>query len=203
MEIAKILLHLFYEFFKTGLFSVGGGLATLPFLRSIADRYDWFDVDEITDMIAISESTPGPIGINMSTYAGFHSLDQYGIGAGMLGAAVATLSIILPSIIVILIISSVLEKFKTNTLVQKVFFLLRPASAGLILGAMFDIFLMAFFNTDMFAGFTFSAENIIGCVKWIEIVIFILMFLAIKKFDKLHPIFFIGAGAVLGIIFSM
>ena len=85
-----VYLQLFVEFFKTGLLAVGGGLATLPFLKEIAQTYSWFSVSQLTDMIAISESTPGPIGINMSTYAGFHA-------AGIPGAIVSTLSLVLPS----------------------------------------------------------------------------------------------------------
>lgn len=203
MKVIEVILHLITEFFKAGLFSVGGGLATIPFLKNIADKYDWFDMSELTDMIAISESTPGPIGVNMSTYAGFHSMDQYGLAGSLAGAAIATLSLILPSIIVILIISGVLEKFKANPVVQRIFFTLRPASAGLILGAMFDVFLMSLFYTDMTSSMVFTPEYMIGCVKWISVVIFAVMLFCVNKFKKLHPIAFIGAGAVLGIVFSL
>ncbi len=202
-DVLKILLTLSWEFFKTGLLSIGGGLATIPFLREIANTYDWFDVSEITDMIAISESTPGAMGINMSTYAGFHSLDDYGLLASLLGALVATLSIICPSIIVIMIVAKILDRFKSSPLVKKAFFSLRPASAGLILGAMFDIFVSSLLNIGAFSGFTFT--SIISCINWINIIIFTIMLVVmnIKKCSKIHPVIYIVSGAVLGVVFSL
>lgn len=121
-----IYLRLFYEFAKTGLFAVGGGMATIPFLYAISEKTGWFTAADIGNMIAISESTPGAMGVNMSTYVGFSV-------KGVLGAVIATLGLVLPSIIVILIISRMLEKFKDSKLVQKIFYGLRPASTGLII----------------------------------------------------------------------
>ena len=89
-----IYLRLFYEFFKTGLFAIGGGLATLPFLSDMADRTGWFTQAQLADMLAVSESTPGPVGVNMATYVGFET-------GGILGAVVATLGLVAPSVIVI------------------------------------------------------------------------------------------------------
>ena len=109
-----IYLRLFYEFAKTGLFAVGGGMATIPFLYAISEKTGWFTAADIGNMIAISESTPGAMGVNMSTYVGFSV-------KGVLGAVIATLGLVLPSIIVILIISRMLEKFKDSKLVQKIF----------------------------------------------------------------------------------
>ena len=102
-----ILLRLFYEFFKTGLFSVGGGMATIPFLQHMGEATGWFTNQELTTMIAVSESTPGPMGVNMATYVGFHIGSTFGMGGlgGIVGAVVATLGLITPSIIVILIIA--------------------------------------------------------------------------------------------------
>ena len=123
-----IYLRLFYEFAKTGLFAVGGGMATIPFLYAISEKTGWFTAADIGNMIAISESTPGAMGVNMSTYVGCSV-------KGVLGAVIATLGLVLPSIIVILIISRMLEKFKDSKLVQKIFYGLRPASTGLIIAA--------------------------------------------------------------------
>ena len=126
-------LHLFIEFFKTGLFAIGGGLATIPFLEDIARRYTWFTTEQLTDMIAISESTPGPIGVNMATYAGYQAgYAEGGVLLGILGGLVATLSLVLPSVIVILIIAGFLEKFKENKLVKNTFYCLRPAVIGML-----------------------------------------------------------------------
>ena len=93
------------EFFKTGLFAVGGGLATIPFLQDMAIKYGWFDLTTLSTMIAVSESTPGPIGINMATYVGYITL-------GPVGGIISTIALVTPSIIVILIIANMLEKFK-------------------------------------------------------------------------------------------
>ena len=124
-----IYWNLFYEFFKTGLFAVGGGLATLPFLRDMAFRHpDWFTEAMLADMIAISESTPGPIGVNMATYAGFHS-------AGIFGALFATFGLILPAFLSILLVVKILDSFKDNPYVGATFYGLRPAVTGLIAAA--------------------------------------------------------------------
>ena len=120
-----IFLQLFFEFFKAGLFAVGGGLATLPFLQDISARTGWFTTDQLADMIAVSECTPGPIGVNMATYAGF-------LVKGVPGAVTATLGLICPSVIVIIIVARILKKFQSNKYVQAAFYGLRPAPTGLI-----------------------------------------------------------------------
>ena len=102
-----IYLILFLEFFKVGLFTIGGGLASLPFLYELAEKYTWITKPMIADMIAISQSTPGPIGINMATYVGFKS-------GGILGGIIATFAIVLPSFITIIIIANFLNKFKNK-----------------------------------------------------------------------------------------
>ena len=123
-----IYLKLFYEFFKTGLFAVGGGLATLPFLSDMADRTGWFTQAQLADMLAVSESTPGPVGVNMATYVGFET-------AGVLGAVVATLGLVTPSVIVILIVASFLKAFRSNRFVDAAFYGLRPASTAMVASA--------------------------------------------------------------------
>ena len=119
-----IYLRLFFEFFKVGLFSVGGGLATIPFLTDIGARTGWFTAADLADMLAISESTPGPIGVNMATYTGFH------VG-GIPGGIIATLGLIAPAIIVITVIAGFLKKFRESRVVDGVFSGLRPASTAL------------------------------------------------------------------------
>jgi chromate transporter len=125
-----VLLRLFYEFFKVGLFAVGGGMATIPFLYDLAGAC-WFTASELTDMIAVSESTPGPIGINMATYCGFTV-------AGIPGAVIATVGLVLPSVIIIIVIAKLLAKFR-NSAVDSVFYGLRPASVGLIAAAGIEV----------------------------------------------------------------
>lgn len=186
-----IFFQLFWEFFKTGLFAVGGGLATLPFLQQIALHYPWFTPDDLLDMIAVSESTPGPIGINTATYAGFHA-------AGLLGSLTATISLVFPSVVIILIISRALERFQNATIVQYAFYGLRPASAGLILGAMLTVFAGSLLYVDQWAGLS-SLLNVLNIPA---IVLFLLLSVAIYKLPKLHPILFILTGAVCGIVFQ-
>ena len=120
-----IYLRLFWEFFKTGLFAIGGGMATLPFLHDMGEATGWFTQGDLMNMLAVSESTPGPIGINMATYVGFT------VG-GVPGAVIATLGEVTPSIIVILIIAALLRSFRENRYVDRAFYGLRPASTGLI-----------------------------------------------------------------------
>ena len=109
----SVYLRLFWEFFKTGLFAVGGGMATLPFLHDIGVSTGWYSQTDLMNMLAVSESTPGPIGINMATYVGFTVGSSHGGTAGaILGALVATLGEVTPSIVVILIVAAMLKKFR-------------------------------------------------------------------------------------------
>lgn len=185
-----IYWRLFYEFFKTGLFAVGGGLATLPFLYGISDKTGWFTHGQLADMVAISESTPGPIGVNMATYVGFTS-------AGVPGAVVATLGLITPSIIIILIIAGFLKAFQNNAYVQHAFYGLRPASTGLIAAAGFSIVKISLFQTDLFRQ-TGSWQDLFS---WKGILLAAVIYLATQKFKKVHPAAFIGAAAVAGALF--
>lgn len=184
-----IYFKLFYEFFMIGLFSIGGGLATLPFLSELGQRTGWYSALDLSNMIAISESTPGPIGINMATYAGFTS-------TGILGGLVASLSLIIPSIIIILIISKILNKFKENHTIQSAFYGLRPASTALILVASIEIFKISFLNVTNFS-VTLSKAYLI--LNWKAILFGVILFFLMKKF-KLHPAFYIVISALIGII---
>lgn len=181
-----IYLVLFWEFFKTGLFSIGGGLATIPFLMDMADRYDWFTRADLSNMIAVSESTPGPIGINMATYVGFTT-------CGVAGSLIATTALVLPSLIIILIIAGFLTKFKENKLVKDTFYILRPTVVGLLCVSVLSII-----NTVLV---DFSADTFLGMFNlWATAVFAVLLFLIIKF--KKHPIVYIAIGAVAGIIFK-
>jgi len=178
-----IYLRLFYEFFKTGLFAVGGGLATLPFLQEMSASTGWFTTAQLADIIAVSESTPGPIGVNMATYVGYTT-------AGVPGAVVATLGLTTPSILVILIISAFLQAFRTNKYVERVFYGLRPASTGLIAAAGLSVVMMTFFRAG--AGIHFPAVLLAA----------VLLYLTrwCKQTKKFHPILFIAFSALVGIL---
>lgn len=184
-------LQVFYEFFKTGLFSVGGGLATLPFLYAMSRTTGWFSSNDIADMIAVSESTPGPIGVNMATYAGFTTL-------GILGGVWATVSLTLPSVIVILIISRILEKFKESDVVQRVFWGLRPASTAMITAAGLGVAKISLLNWDLVKQAGLTA----GIFRWECIVLAAAVYFFYKKF-KLHPILCIVIGAAAGVALKL
>lgn len=209
MMILKTLVTLFYEFFKTGLFAVGGGLATVPFLREIAERYTWFTTDMLSDMIAVSESTPGPIGVNMATYAGYSAGYSAGIAMGtpmgifmgILGGIIATLGLIAPSIIIILLVSGAYKKFKTNPLVQNAFYTIRPAVTGMIAAVAVTLIWAALFTGD----FVPDLSGLKELVNIRALVLFILLLIAVnvKKIKKLHPIVFIVIAGICGAIFKM
>lgn len=193
------MLTLCWEFFKAGLFAVGGGLATIPFLYEMSNVYHWFTHEDILNMLAISESTPGAIGINMSTYCGFNT-------SGVAGGILATLSLALPSIIIILIVARLLKRFGDNRFVKGGFYILRPASTALIAAAAFNVCLAVFFGVEKI---TFERFTHIGGVftqiNWLSVVIFavLMVLMNIKKLKKVHPIFFIAACAALGIVLKL
>ena len=120
-----IYLQLFLEFFKIGLFSFGGGYATIPFLYHISQVYNWYSLDELTQMVAVASITPGPVGINVATYAGLKS-------AGVLGSAIATTAEMLPSVYVVIIGSKLLKKFSDNFYVKSTIETLKPVSCALL-----------------------------------------------------------------------
>ena len=189
-----ILLRLFWEFFKTGLFAVGGGMATLPFLYDISARTGWFTTGQLADMIAVSESTPGPIGVNMATYVGFTA-------AGVPGAAVATLGLVTPSVIVILIVARVLAAFRQNKYVDAAFYGLRPCSVGLIAAAGVLVVKVALFCADHYAASGAILDLFNG--KAVALAALLLLFTrGVKQTKKLHPIVFILASAAVGVVFS-
>lgn len=176
------LIELFLTFFKIGLFAVGGGLATLPFLYELANSNAWISVEDISNLVAISESTPGPLGINMATYVGF-------LKSGVAGSVIASVGLVVPSIIIIVIIARFLDKFKDSRIVQDVFYGLRAASCALIAVAGIGVAKLAFFGekvTDFF---------------WQGAVLAVILYIAIKKL-KWHPIVFIAISALIGIVFK-
>lgn len=190
-----IYLQLFWEYFKTGLFAVGGGMATIPFLYDMSDKTGWFTHQDLANMIAVGESTPGPIGVNMATYVGYVTgMAQGGIGAAIVGAVTASMGLVLPSLIVILIVAAMLKRFKNSPLVQNAFYGLRPASTGLIAAAGISVAVSNLFGSSVFS---------INWKGWILAAALWLLTNKVSKTKKLHPIVFIGASALVGIVFSM
>lgn len=197
-----LFIRLFYEFFKTGLFAVGGGMATIPFLYNMAETTGWFTRVDVDNMIAVGESTPGPIGVNMATYVGYITgSNAGGLPFAILGAVVATLGLITPSIIIILIIASFLKSFRDNRYVESAFYGLRPASTGLIAAAGLSVVMSnLFFTETLAAGFSAAFFNWKGIV--LAVVLWILTN-KVKQTKKLHPILFILTSAVVGIALGM
>ena len=194
-------LRLYWEFFKTGLFAVGGGMATLPFLKDIGQSTGWYTYTDLMNMLAVSESTPGPIGINMATYVGFT------VG-GIPGAVIATLGEVTPSIIVILIVAMMLKKFRDNRYVNMAFYGLRPASTGLIGAACVTVVLEVMTGIKVLAAdgalmntFRLAGESLI---KWPGVLLGALLIVLtnfIRPVKNWHPIVFIAFSAVVGIVF--
>lgn len=189
-----LYLRLFAEFFCTGLFSVGGGLATIPFLQDIGQRTGWFTSHELANMIAISESTPGPMGVNMATYVGFTS-------AGIPGSVIAVLGLITPSVIVIMIVATVLRRFRDSKYVNALFYGLRPASTGLIAAASWSVITISLLDI---AGWQADGQ-LLTLFNWrcilVAAAIFVLTRLKFTK--KLHPVVWILLSAAAGIVFQL
>ena len=182
-----IFLRLYWEFLLVGLFSMGGGMATVPFLFDLSARTGWFTTADLTTMIAISEATPGPIGVNMATYVGY-------VSAGVPGSIIAPLGLVTPAGIIKLLVSKILSTLWQNPTIKGLFHSLRPASVGLIGAAAFSVCAVSLFRVE--EGITFH---------WPSILLFGLMLVAMNlpKIKKLPSVFFIAVAAVAGVVFQM
>lgn len=185
-----IYLTLFLEFFKVGLFALGGGLAALPFLQDLIVKYGWMTAEELLNMIAISESTPGAIGINTATFIGYNT-------AGIFGGIIATVGLAAPSIIIITIIAHYFRKFNQHPLVESAFSGIRPAVAGLIASAAFELARGTIFNLKHLQ----LNNNLLNFFDYKSLLLLLIIFAAIRKFKK-HPIIYITSAALIGIIFK-
>lgn len=190
----NLMLRLFWEFFKIGLFSVGGGPATLPYLMELTKRFDWFTMEQLTNMIAVSESTPGPLGLNMATYVGYQTM-------GPLGGVVASIGLVLPSLIIICIIAAFFAKFNKNQKVQAAFSAIRPAVTAIIAVAVFNICKVILFNINSTGD---NSSSIIYEPIWKTIIFstICLILLQLKKLKKIHPFLWFVFGAIIGVLFT-
>ena len=170
-----VYLKLFLEFFHIGLFSFGGGYATLPFLYHLVDVQNWYTAKQLSDMIALSSVTPGPVGVNVATYAGYSA-------AGVIGAAIATFSVILPSFIIVISISKILNKFRCNQYVQSIIYTLKPAGCGLLAAVGVNMFL--------------NNINLPG------IILFVGLFVA-SLIEKREPLFYLTVSGVFGLMVGL
>jgi chromate transporter len=182
-----IFLILFYEFFKIGLFSIGGGLATLPFLYKLAETYPWLPAETIPDIVAAAQFSPGAIGVNLSLYTGFRCV-------GVAGGLTAALGLITPSVIVIIIAARMFAGFKENRAVKAVFSGLRPAAAGLLAAVTWTLIRASLFNP--------GAPAWDSLFRWRESALFAALFITIRLFKK-HPALYLAAAGLAGIILSL
>lgn len=182
----ELMARMFWEFFKIGLFAVGGGPATLPYLMDLTEKFDWYTMEDLTNMIAISESTPGPLGLNMATYAGFHTL-------GTFGGVVSTLGLVIPSIIVITLIAKFLENFNENKYVQGAFAGIRPAVTALIASAVYGVCKVSLFVQ--------TESGYVPAVKTIILCLIVFGLLQVKKLQKYHPALWLLFAVIIGIVF--
>ena len=196
------LLRLYWEFFKTGLFAVGGGMATLPFLKDIGETTGWYTYSDLMNMLAVSESTPGPIGINMATYVGFT------VG-GVPGAVIATIGEVTPSIIVILIVAVMLKKFRDSKYVNHAFYGLRPASTGLIgaacVSVIFEVLTcvrIASADGSLLNSIQLTGGSIFNLRELALAAVLLVLTNWVKPTKNLHPIVFIALSAVVGVVFG-
>ena len=183
-----IFLELIYEFFKIGLFSIGGGLASLPFLYELSSEKGWYTLYDISNMVAISESTPGPLGVNMATYVGF-------ITKGVAGGIMAPLALVTPSLITILIVARFYNKFKESALVKDIFYMLRPVSVALIFVAGINVLKIAI----MKAGVEFGLPNLPAGLN-IKVIVLMVVLAVLNKQIKKHPIISVVSCGVIGVV---
>ncbi len=184
-----MLLKLFAIFFYVGLFTIGGGLASIPLVQEQVVGRGWLTLEELYNMVAVAESTPGPIGENVATYVGFRL-------AGIPGALIASLGLVLPELIIIVIIAVFFKKFADKPVVKSAFYGIRAGVIGLISVAAYNVLSVTVLRISDFTAnyavadlFDFKALSIF-CIVWI----------LYEKFKK-HPIFYIILGGILGVLF--
>ena len=196
-----IWLRLFWEYFKTGLFAIGGGMATVPFLREMSARTGWFTAGKLADMIAVAESTPGPIGVNMATYVGYTvGVAEKGVAGGLFGAVVATVGLVTPSFLVIMLVAAFLRRFRENRFVDGGLYGLRPASVGLIAAAGVSIVLFAVLGVDKLWNI---GQAVLDWRMFALAAVVLVLTRWVPKVKKLHPIVFILFSALVGIVLDM
>lgn len=182
----SLMVQMFWEFMKIGLFAVGGGPATLPYLMDLTEKFDWYTMEDLTNMIAISESTPGPLGLNMATYAGFHTL-------GTFGGVVSTFGLVLPSIVIIIVIAKFLENFNENKYVQGAFAGIRPAVTALIASAVYGVCKVSLFVR--------TEDGYVPAVRTIVLCVIVFGLLQVKRLQKYHPALWLLIAVIIGIVF--
>ena len=174
----KLYFLLCYEFTKIGIFAIGGGYAALPFLYYLQTQYEWFSIDELTNMIAVSNVTPGPVGINMATYTGYTT-------AGIIGSIIATVSIVAVPFVITIFITKLFTKFQNNKIINNIFLGLRPAACALLASIAIKLL-----NQTICSG---------KSIDYYSLILFIILIIPFSLIKK-NPLLTILAGAFGGII---
>ena len=190
----KTILLLIFEFMKTGLMAVGGGMACIRFLQDMIAKYGWLTGEELANISAVAESTPGPIGVNAATYVGYSVLSPYGAVWGVLGGIISTLSLISPQIVVIIFVAKGLEKYRRSKLVNDAFGALRPAAAGLVAAAGWSVI-----RSSLSFSFVPFHVDIVSLVLYGALVTLMLL----PKLKKIHPVLFLAAGGLIGALLGL
>ncbi len=201
-----LALFLFLQMAKIGLFAIGGGAVSIPFQQHLGESTGWFGPEELANMLAVAQSLPGAMGINLSAYVGFSQL-------GPAGALVAVLGSVLPSIVIILIVASFLSKFRENRMVNSVMTAIRPASLALLSAAALLLFSLAFIHADalpqtasladMLSEGTL-AQTLAAAVNWKAVALFAVVAVLsnLKPLKRVHPFFWMLACAIIGVAFA-
>ncbi|MCX4274908.1 MAG: chromate transporter [Candidatus Gastranaerophilales bacterium] len=187
-------LLLFVEFFKIGLFSFGGGYATLPFLYHMSETYHWFSADELLRMLAVSSITPGPVGMNVATFAGFKT-------GGILGSIIATMAIMVPSFMIVIFISKMLKKFRDNFYIKSALYVLRPATAAMIAAVGVRLFKGSIILA-LPKGFSEFFDIFYKIGEFVDIkafVLFLFLFILSLKLKR-DPLVYLLIGAIFGVL---
>ena len=190
----KTILLLIFEFMKTGLMAVGGGMACIRFLQDMIVKYGWLTGEELANIIAVAESTPGPIGVNAATYVGYSVLSQYGQGWALVGGFIATMSLIAPQVAVIVMVARGLEKYRSSKLVNDAFGALRPAAAGLVAAAGWSVI-----RSSLGINFAPFHVGIVPLILYGALVALMLL----PKLKKVHPVLFLAVGGLVGALLSL
>lgn len=195
-------LWLFLEYFKIGLFTIGGGYAMLPMVMQVVENRGWLSYNDLVNFIGIAESTPGPFAINLATFIGTEvgKTSSLGIFGGFLGAVCATVGVVLPSLIIIILVVKVFDKFSKSTVVGGLLYGIKPVVAGLILSAFVSILALVILPSVNFKDLKNSDFSNFKYISLILFAIFLLLSQIKIKGKKIHPILLIVFSGIVGVI---
>lgn len=197
-----VFLQIFWEYFKIGLFTIGGGYAMLPMVTQVMQRYGWLSEEQLIQFIGVAESTPGPFAINVATFVGMNvgSATSLGILGGFLGAATATVAVVLPSLVIIVVVTKMFQRFKKSFAVNGVLYGIRPVVVGLILSSVVTVTAKLVFPNLKFTAIDGESFSDFRLASLLLIVVFLPLSRIKIKGKKIHPIFLIILSAVIGVV---